>query len=68
MMSFIGQASWAKMVSLRGKLTAQACHPAKTVKSRLPTYLSMSIGSHGNKIFKHFNEEDLKLITVEPRA
>jgi hypothetical protein len=25
------QASWAKMMSLRGKLTAPACHPTKFV-------------------------------------
>jgi len=29
MMSLRGQASWAKMMSLRGKLTAPACHPTK---------------------------------------
>jgi hypothetical protein len=29
MMSLRGQASWAKMTSLGGKLTAPACHPTK---------------------------------------
>jgi hypothetical protein len=29
MMSFRGQAGWAKMKSLRGKLAALACHPTK---------------------------------------
>jgi hypothetical protein len=32
MMSLRGQASWAKMTSLRGKLTAPACHLTKFVK------------------------------------
>ncbi len=27
--SFTGLASWAKMTSAGGKLTAQACHPTK---------------------------------------
>jgi hypothetical protein len=31
MTSFRGQVSWAKMTSLRGKLTALACHPTKFV-------------------------------------
>ncbi len=31
MTSLSGQASWAKMTSLRGKLTAPACHPTKFV-------------------------------------
>jgi hypothetical protein len=31
MMSLKGQASWAKMTSLRMKLTAPACHPTKFV-------------------------------------
>jgi len=30
-MSLMGQARWAKMMSLRGKLTAPACHPNKFV-------------------------------------
>jgi hypothetical protein len=30
-MSLRGQASWAKMTSLRGKLTALACHLTKFV-------------------------------------
>jgi hypothetical protein len=33
MMSLRGQASQAKMTSLRGKLTALACHPSKFVKN-----------------------------------
>jgi hypothetical protein len=32
MMSLRGQASWTKMTSLRGKLTALACHPKKNCK------------------------------------
>ncbi len=32
MMLLRGQASWAKMTSLRGKLTAPACQPTKFVK------------------------------------
>ncbi len=31
MTSFRGQASWAKMTSPGGKLTAPACHPTKKV-------------------------------------
>jgi hypothetical protein len=31
MMSSRGQASWAKMTSPGGKLTALACHPTKNV-------------------------------------
>jgi hypothetical protein len=31
MTSVRGQASWAKMTSLRGKLTEPACHPTKFV-------------------------------------
>ncbi len=31
MMSFMRQASWAKMTSPVGKLTAIACHPTKNV-------------------------------------
>ncbi len=31
MMSFRGQAGWAKMTSAGGKLTALACHPTKKV-------------------------------------
>jgi hypothetical protein len=32
MMSYRGQASWAKMMSPGGKLTAPACHLTKRVK------------------------------------
>jgi len=39
-MSLRGQASWAKMMSLRGKLTAPACHLTKYVnKAEQQTYL-----------------------------
>ncbi len=31
MMSFRGQATWAKIVSLGGKLTALGCHPTRKV-------------------------------------
>jgi hypothetical protein len=31
MMSLTGQAGWAKMMSLRGRLIAPACHPTKFV-------------------------------------
>jgi hypothetical protein len=44
MMSFRGQASWAKMTSLVGKLIALACHPTKKVnKAEELTYLSANI-------------------------
>ncbi len=40
-----GQASWAKMTSLGGKLTAPVGHPTKYVyKAEKPTYLSTNIG------------------------
>jgi hypothetical protein len=40
MLSFRGQAGWAKMTSFGVKLTALACHPAKTVnKAEGITYL-----------------------------
>ncbi len=40
MTSFRGEASWAKMTSPGGKLTAQACHPTKKVnKAEELTYL-----------------------------
>jgi hypothetical protein len=32
MTSFRAKARWAKMMSLRGKLTVPACHPTKFVK------------------------------------
>jgi hypothetical protein len=45
MMSFRGQANWAEMTSLIGKLTAQECHPTKIVnKSEDLTYLPTNIG------------------------
>jgi hypothetical protein len=31
MMSFRGQASWAKMIPPRGKLTELTCHPTEKV-------------------------------------
>jgi hypothetical protein len=44
MMSFRGQASWAKMTSPWGKLTALACHLTKKVnKAEELTYLSTNI-------------------------
>jgi hypothetical protein len=44
MTSFRGLASWAKMTSLGGKLTAPACHPTKKVKKAVElTYLSTNI-------------------------
>jgi hypothetical protein len=46
MMSFRGQASWAKMTSLGGKLTALACHPTKKVnKAEELTLLSTKIAA-----------------------
>jgi len=63
MMSLRGQASWAKMTSLRGKLTALACHPTKFVnKSDKRTYLSTNIDSnailteelHNKRLFIEF--------------
>jgi hypothetical protein len=45
--SFRGQASWAKMASPGGKLTAPACHPTKKVnKAEELTYLSTNIDCH----------------------
>ncbi len=44
MMSFGGQASWAKMMSPWGKVTSLACHPTKKVnKAEELTYLSTNI-------------------------
>jgi hypothetical protein len=44
MTSLRGQASWFKMTSLRGKLTALACHPTKFVnKPEQRTFLSTNI-------------------------
>jgi hypothetical protein len=52
MMSFRGQASWAKMMSPGGKLTALACHPTKRVnKVEELTSLSTNI----DKTHKHNN-------------
>jgi hypothetical protein len=45
MMSFRGQASWAKMISPRGKLMAMASHPTKKVnKAEELTYHPTNIG------------------------
>jgi hypothetical protein len=44
MISFRGQASWAKMTSPGGKLTALACQLTKNVnKAEEITYLSINI-------------------------
>jgi len=44
MMSFKGQASWTKMMSPGGNLSALACHPTKKVnKAEQLTYLSTKI-------------------------
>ncbi len=44
MASLKGQACWAKMTSLGGKLTALVCHPTKYVnKAEQSTYLSTNI-------------------------
>jgi len=44
MTSLRGQASWAKMTSPGGKLTAMACHPTKIVnKAEELTYLSTNM-------------------------
>jgi hypothetical protein len=41
MTSLMGQASWAKMTSPGGKLTALMCHPTRTVhKAEELTYLT----------------------------
>jgi hypothetical protein len=46
MTSFRGQASWAKMTSRGGNLTALECHPTKKVnKAEEPTLLSTKIAS-----------------------
>ncbi len=47
MTSFRGKAISAKMTSLRGKLTALACHSTKRVnKAEELTYLSTNIGTN----------------------
>ncbi len=44
MTSLRGQASWAKMTSLKGKLTALLCHLTKFVnKAEKQTFLSINI-------------------------
>jgi hypothetical protein len=46
MTPFRVQASWAKMTSPRGKLTAPAYHPTKNVNyAESLTYLSINIGA-----------------------
>jgi hypothetical protein len=42
MMSLRGKASWAKMTSPGGKLTAPACHPTKKVNEA--EYLTIVCG------------------------
>ncbi len=42
-MSFRGQASSAKMMTLGGKLTALACHPTKKVNKQSNQPISMQI-------------------------
>ncbi len=45
MMSFRGQANWAKMLPCREKLAAQVCHATKKVNTvKYLTYLSINIG------------------------
>jgi hypothetical protein len=44
MTSFRGQASWAKMMSPGGKLTALACHP--TTKSKHSRVIDLSLNKH----------------------
>jgi hypothetical protein len=45
MMSFRGQAGWAKMMSLVGNLTALMCHPTQRVnKAEELTYLYTNNG------------------------
>jgi hypothetical protein len=47
MISFRGQASWAKMTSPGIKLAAQACHPTKKVnKAEELNYLSTNIAKN----------------------
>jgi hypothetical protein len=49
-MSFMGQASWAKMVLPGDKLIAVACHLTKRVnKAEELTYHSTNIGIHIKK-------------------
>jgi hypothetical protein len=49
MMSFRGQASWAKVTSPVDKLTALVCYPTKRVnKAEELTYLSTDIGEAHN--------------------
>jgi hypothetical protein len=43
MMPFRGQASWAKMTSPGGKLSALVCHQPKVNKAEELTYLSIKI-------------------------
>jgi len=51
MMSFSGQASWTKMMSLGGKLTVLTCHSTiKVKKSEEPTYLFRNIDLHQTNV------------------
>jgi hypothetical protein len=54
MISFRGQARWAKMTSLGGKLTALVCHPAKKLNiAEELTYLSTNIGCNKTIEMEH---------------
>jgi hypothetical protein len=58
MTSFGGQASWGKMTSPGGKLTALACHPTKEVnKAEELTYPSTCIGLNVLGLFVHVFSE-----------
>jgi hypothetical protein len=60
MMSFRGQASWAKMTSPGGKLTALACHPTKRVhKAEELIYLSTNIEFMIFKVPSSFGKMDM---------
>jgi hypothetical protein len=56
MTSFRGQASWVKMMSPGGKLTALVCHPTKKVnKTKELTHLSTNIGQYVMRLFQPLN-------------
>jgi hypothetical protein len=57
MMSLRMQVCWTKMMSLRGTLTAQACHPTKFVnKAEEHTILSTNISYPLVMSFLHLND------------
>jgi hypothetical protein len=72
MTSLRRQASWAKMMSLREKLIAPACHPTKFVKkAEYRTFLSANIGA--TEVRHIFNKPasgatSIKLFTVMVRT